>query len=310
MTRRMLTIYLLIVSFILAQAPTHLRAQTASMTYAQVMAGSRLNPLVNVANDNCDTAEPALFSKQSLDEIAQIACANAIASAPVTESLIDGLLQSAGQCAVGIGETAVDIIEGVGAAIKMVVVETPTCAYQVTRNAVLRAYRAAKDAFGMASDAADANVSAQETCIDRAVVALSNISEIKQVIADQINLQFKQFQCMPAAQQSKMLCKLIAGVFASVVSPHMVYAAGAKAVSAARTSVEIVRKTTELMNAMKTEFGGPGVTVGETLDRATSAIHASASTNVRLRTRGHELYRFSDSKVVEYFSPKGEKILE
>ncbi len=231
-----------------------------------------------------------------LNSVSEVSCSVTANRVQIDESLLMGLIRGGGSCAMGVGGGVINLAEGVGAFIKLLVVEAPAALWRAARDKLRELWSSSPNAATGAAVLASENAEAQASLLERAQAYYVTFKKFLSQAGDSIRREYRDFQCLPAHEQTRILCRLITEVFLVVVSPE-------KIIQGAKWSYDFAQASTTLLRQLRTN---PALREMSAAERLRSASQTLAI----VETRGRELRRFRDSNLVEYTNARGDRVLK
>ena len=228
--------------------------------------------------------------------VAAATCRTATDQVPIDESLLMSLLRNSGQCALGLGGGVVNFAEGIGAFVKLLVIEAPSAIWQAARNKLRELWSTSPNAATGAALLASESAEAQASLLQRAQAYYITFKKFLSEAAQSIRTEYQDFHCLPAHEQTRVLCRLISEVFLIVVSPD-------KIIRGVRTGYDFAQASAALLRQLRTN---PALREMNAADR----LRMASQTLAVAETRGRELRRFRDSNLVEYTNARGDRVLK
>jgi GGDEF domain-containing protein len=238
--------------------------------------------------------EPAL--EPLIHSVSEFACTMSANQTPVDDSLLMGLLRGSGQCAIGLGGGVINLAEGLGAFVKLLVVEAPAALWRAARDKLRELWASSPNAASGAAVVASENADAQATLLQRAQAYYVAFQKFISQAADSIRREYRDYQCLPAHEQSRILCRLISEVFLVVVSPE-------KIIQGAKWTYDFAQASSAMLRQLR---NNPALREMSAADR----MRAATQTLAVIETRGRELRRFRDANLVEYTNARGDRVLK
>lgn len=238
--------------------------------------------------------EPAL--EPLIHSVSEMSCSVSANQTPVDEGLLMGLLRGTGQCAIGLGGGVVNLAEGLGAFVKLLVVEAPAALWRAARDKLRELWASSPNAATGAAVLASENAEAQASLLQRAQAYYAAFQKFLGQTADSIRREYRDYQCLPAHEQSRILCRLISEVFLVVVSPE-------KIIQGAKWTYDFAQASSAMLRQLR---NNPALREMSAADR----MRAATQTLAVVETRGRELRRFRDANLVEYTNARGDRVLK
>lgn len=207
----------------------------------------------------------------------------------------DGFLGIAVGCLSGGGKAITGTIEGFIELVKLLVIDAPAWLYGEAKEKITGLINGDSSPFEMVSAIASINMRSQESLWDKAKSYWETFKNFARDLKNTLMSEIRDFPCLPAREQSQMICKGVSEVFLLVVGPDK-FIKGAKWGIETTKALKAFAAETKKVQALK------DASVAERLHLASRSLQEANGV-------GENVIKLKNTNLTESILPNGEKIL-